>query len=118
MGAMTEERPFRVTDPLGASRQEAQGAYCREINWQKCVLCQDDRPDEKLQCPSNSFNKCYVESGYLNFCTKLHGFYELGSVGFEPVWALFAQDVPPAVVLEKMLLNGIGRVTSNTIRLS
>jgi predicted RNA-binding protein YlxR (DUF448 family) len=98
---MADERPFRVVDLLSDSRPNAPAVSCSEINWQKCVLCQDEKSNEKLQCPFNYSNKSSVETGYVNFSSKLQGFYVLGSMCFGPVWTLFGQDVPPAVVLEQ-----------------
>ena len=98
---MADERPFRVVEPVGAWPNEP-AVSCSEINWQKCVLRQDDKSNEKLQCPSSNSNKHAVETGYVNFATKLQGFYEIGYVGFGPVWTFFGrQDVPAAVVLEQ-----------------
>jgi len=72
-----------------------------EIEWQKCVLCQDDQLNEKLQCPFNNSNRTAVETGYVNFSTKLQAFHDLGSARLGPVWSLFGKEVPPAVVLEQ-----------------
>lgn len=102
--------------PTGASRPEAQVPNCSEISWQKCVLYQDDSPDEKLQCPSNNPNKCAVESGYVNFCTK-----SVSCKGFmnRVLWALglfgpcLVKTFHPQLFWNKTLLSGIGHVTSS-----
>ena len=97
---MADERPFRVVDLLSESTLNAPAVSCSEINWQKCVICQDDKSNEKLQCPFNNSDKVAVETGYANFAIKLQGFYELGTC-LGPVWTLFDQDIPAAVVLEQ-----------------
>jgi len=120
---MADERPFRVVDLLGPAdphflveicrsarsadphflvlcRLNEPAVSCSEINWQKRVICQDDKSDEKLQSPSNNSNKCAVETGYVNFAVKLQEFYQL-DMCFGTVWTSFGQGIPPAVVLEE-----------------
>jgi len=77
--------PFRAVDLLGNSRLKEPAVSCREINWQKCVICQDDKSGEKL-CHSNNSNNCAVETGYFNFAIKLHRSHELGMC-FRPICA-------------------------------
>jgi len=106
---MADERPFRVVDLLLGSadphflvlrRLNEPAVSCSEINWQKRVICQDDKSSEKLQCSCNNSNNCAVETGQVNFAVKLQGLYEFGMC-FGPVWTSFGQGVPPAVVLEE-----------------
>jgi len=40
---MAENLPFRVVDPFNNC---AAGLVVTDINWQKCVICQVDKPHE------------------------------------------------------------------------
>jgi len=112
---MSDERrrkPFRAVDLLGDRRLNEPAVCCREINWQKCVICQDDKSGEKLRHSNNS-NNCAVETGHVNIAIKLQGSHELGMC-FRPMCRCgpcLAKMFHPQLCWNKMLLNSIGHVT-------
>ena len=49
---MADEQPFCGVEPVNGMLNSFTPS-CSEINGQKCILCQDDKSNEKLQCPSS-----------------------------------------------------------------
>ena len=47
------------------------------IDWRKCVICQEDSPDQPLQCPART-KRVNVGAGYKTLSSNLEQFWKLG----------------------------------------
>ena len=96
---MSEGKPFRLVDPVNNFNVTV-------INWEKCVICQADKLNEKLICPANnSNNKTATGIGYDTLCTNSQGFCKLDGVitnssSSSALWRLLVEDGSPAATFQ------------------
>jgi hypothetical protein len=49
-----------------------------KTDWSRCVVCQEVKPSQKLQCPADTKHQSDAGAGYSTLAANIQKFHELG----------------------------------------
>lgn len=95
---MAGELPFRIIRPELVTALEVE--TCPEIDWTKCVICQNDNvKNDKLICPADNPITSVAGKGYESFTHTLQCFHDIGAVSQSAIVDLLNSDINLSEVL-------------------